>query len=353
MIDFNKTFKIGEYHKILIEKKCYPQIKYLIESQINLYEWWGKNPLNFIIRHSKDYPKFKIHNKKNLTIFASDNEACASFYNSMFESSVKIDTSLFTFFKQNRLKVGIKVDKSHGFKAGMENGKLRSVYNLKLSHYIDAAKDILESDSIKKRCSIYLSPLNIFLTPNPRKYKHYKNGIEVYDIGENNIIKHKVHSHLADLILSDDLGHESYNKYCKMCGLNLDDQLKLVKENLLSDDDYISFKKNSIKKYFHNNLATTKKLKKESFNSKNNSEKILNRKNFILSKKLEGENILIRFTDVNNKTIQYDHDSILEQLGGRITNLDCWRKYGYYTNSKKLPTFVAGLNSVKFLPKSS
>ena len=36
-------------------------------------------------------------------------------------------------------------------------------------------------------------------------------------------------------------------------------------------------------------------------------------------------------------------NSILEKLGGGITNLDCRKKYDYYTNSKELPTFLAGL----------
>ena len=49
-----------------------------------------------------------------------------------------------------------------------------------------------------------------------------------------------------------------------MCVLNLVDQLKLVKESLLFDVTSISFKK-IIKKYFHNNIGTTKKSNKEFF----------------------------------------------------------------------------------------
>ena len=72
-------------------------------------------------------------------------------------------------------------------------------------------------------------------------------------------------------------------------------------------------------------------------------------KYFVLKKSYYGSNHTIRFIDSNNNTIEYNHDSLLSQLNKRITDLPCWEKYGYYINSKRLPRFVEGLETVKHL----
>lgn len=70
-------------------------------------------------------------------------------------------------------------------------------------------------------------------------------------------------------------------------------------------------------------------------------------KNFSLSKSKYGQNLTLCFTDIHGNEVEYDHDAVLDQLGERITELPCWHKYGTYTNSKKLPKFVEGLETVK------
>jgi len=68
--------------------------------------------------------------------------------------------------------------------------------------------------------------------------------------------------------------------------------------------------------------------------------------NFILSKDYYGSNYAIRFTDSFENTIDYNHDSVLDQLDTRITDLPCWEKYGKYTRTRRLPKFVEGLETV-------
>ena len=70
---------------------------------------------------------------------------------------------------------------------------------------------------------------------------------------------------------------------------------------------------------------------------------------FILKKSYIGKNHIIEFNDSLGNLVQYDHDLVLNQLGERITNLNCWINRGFYANSKKLPGFVEGLKSVKII----
>jgi len=70
---------------------------------------------------------------------------------------------------------------------------------------------------------------------------------------------------------------------------------------------------------------------------------------FILKKSFIGKNHIIEFKDSFGNIVHYDHDLVLDQLGERITNLNCWKKYGTYSNSKKLPGFAEGLKSVEYL----
>ena len=98
-------------------------------------------------------------------------------------------------------------------------------------------------------------------------------------------------------------------------------------------------------------LSTKKDLpnknsQKDYSRPKNISDSVLEKKNFILRKNYYGHNYTIKFIDIYDNIIEYNHDLVLDQLNERITKLPCWEKYGYYTNSKKLPKFVEGLESV-------
>ena len=64
---------------------------------------------------------------------------------------------------------------------------------------------------------------------------------------------------------------------------------------------------------------------------------------------LIGKNIIIEFQDKTGQIIRYDHDKLLNQLGNRITGLNCWAKYGHYSNSRELPKFIRDLNYIKHI----
>jgi len=345
MINLVGRYTPYKFHSLLKENECYPSLENLISSQINFYNWWKKSNSGFIIRHSKIHKKFKLLTSQGVTYFSSDNEACVSLYESIFDKPINIQSDLFDFFKSNNLKVGIKVGKSLGFKTGMANGICRK-YQLKLSHYIDAAKDLDLNDSIKKRAAIYLSPLNIFLTPNPNKFQHHLNDKNIYDVGENNIIKEHLHSHLIKDILATENGRYAYKLYCNMCEINFDEQIEKI-FSIREGAVLFEFEK-KVKKQIFDKEKPVKLYTKR----KQSSGNTITLRNFILKKSYIGKNLTIVISKNSETPIfNYNHDDILNQLGERITKLPCWSKYGYYTKSGSvLPKFCDKLTGIKMYP---
>lgn len=243
--DWSGTYSIHSFHQELLDRGCYPPIENLIESQINFFHWWYSADSGFIIRHSREHKKFELSVLNGTEYFSSDNEACASFYESIFRKSIEIPTTLFDLFKENKFKVGIKVDKSLGFTTGMSNGPCRQS-GLKLSHFIDAAKNLNVFDGPKKRCAIYLSPLNIFLTPKPLTnngigYSHCINEYGLHDIGEDDRIKALLHGLLINHILTFKNGPKAVQFYCQMCEI---DFKSIVNETKDLNKFNVTFSKN-------------------------------------------------------------------------------------------------------------
>ena len=67
---------------------------------------------------------------------------------------------------------------------------------------------------------------------------------------------------------------------------------------------------------------------------------ILTKKRFVISKSLVGKNVLITFTNKKGDTYTYDHDAVYSSNQERFESMDCFQKYGNYTNSNNLPTFA-------------
>ena len=251
-IDWSGKYSIYEYHNKV--KEYYP-LRNIVNSQINFYKWWKNSNNNYIIRKNKDYPFLELREENKTNIIASDNEACASFYQFMYYKPISIKSDLYSFFRENKLEVGIpKSDdqevtiKKLGFNGGMNKG-IRQDYNLKLPHYLDAGQNFGLNTTIKTKCAIYLSPLNIFLTPNPRK--GYKNVNSSNDVGEDPYLKDVFHSLLINDVFKLNNGREAYKNYCEMCELDFDNQLKIIEDS----------KKNSFTTYINIEKSSEARLK--------------------------------------------------------------------------------------------
>ena len=67
---------------------------------------------------------------------------------------------------------------------------------------------------------------------------------------------------------------------------------------------------------------------------------------FILSNSLLGKNLVIYFTNKKGESFSYDHDQVFARNADRLLSMNCYIKYGNYTNTNKIPNWVIQ-NSVK------
>ena len=63
-------------------------------------------------------------------------------------------------------------------------------------------------------------------------------------------------------------------------------------------------------------------------------------KRFVMRKTLIGTNTIITFTNKKDVTYTYDHDAVYSANQQRLETMECWHKYGNYTNSNNLPTWA-------------
>ena len=63
-------------------------------------------------------------------------------------------------------------------------------------------------------------------------------------------------------------------------------------------------------------------------------------KRFVIRKSLIGTNTIITFTNKKDVTYSYDHDAVYSANQERLETMECFQKYGNYTNSNNLPTWA-------------
>ena len=66
----------------------------------------------------------------------------------------------------------------------------------------------------------------------------------------------------------------------------------------------------------------------------------LTKNRFVISKSLIGKNAVITFTNKKGETYTYEHDAVYSANQERFETMECFQKYGNYTNSNNLPTFA-------------
>lgn len=63
-------------------------------------------------------------------------------------------------------------------------------------------------------------------------------------------------------------------------------------------------------------------------------------KRFVIRKSLVGTNTIITFTNKKDVTYSYDHDAVYSANQEHLETMECFNKYGNYTNSSNLPTWA-------------
>ena len=61
---------------------------------------------------------------------------------------------------------------------------------------------------------------------------------------------------------------------------------------------------------------------------------------FILSNNLLGKSLIISFTNKKGESYTYNHDQVFAGNQSKLLNMNCFIKYGNYTNSNKIPTWA-------------
>lgn len=64
------------------------------------------------------------------------------------------------------------------------------------------------------------------------------------------------------------------------------------------------------------------------------------KKRFVISNSLLGKNLTIEFTNKKGETFKYNHDKVFARNQELLLNMNCFIKYGNYTNSNKLPNWA-------------
>lgn len=65
----------------------------------------------------------------------------------------------------------------------------------------------------------------------------------------------------------------------------------------------------------------------------------LTTKRFVIRKSLIGKTTIITFT-TKKGTFEYDHDAVYSMNQERLESMECFQKYGSYTNSNNLPVWA-------------
>ena len=66
----------------------------------------------------------------------------------------------------------------------------------------------------------------------------------------------------------------------------------------------------------------------------------LTTKRFVIRKSLIGKNVIITFTNKKGDTYSYNHDDVYSVNQEKLESMECFQKYGNYTNSNNLPTWA-------------
>ena len=69
-------------------------------------------------------------------------------------------------------------------------------------------------------------------------------------------------------------------------------------------------------------------------------QNLITKNRFILSNSLLGKSAIISFTNKKGESFTYNHDQVFAKNQTKLLNMNCFIKYGNYTNSNKIPTWA-------------
>lgn len=240
-MDWNGEWTLLDFFNKTIESGMYPDLRVMIDSQIDLVRHLRTRPKSLLVRGFKQFrSRAYIYQMGQREIAISDNEACCGFYQELYQRQWQ-PTDLLNWFKEKRLAISGGTDEippvagypsthaaDRDFVITRNSGDpFRSKYGLKLSHYLPAADKLSSSEALDLRAGRLLSPFNICLTPKTMRslssgYTHsiiqgpiprlFRN-----DIGETDYYMSILHTLLMERVYAQDSGSSAYQEYYTLC----------------------------------------------------------------------------------------------------------------------------------------
>jgi hypothetical protein len=78
-------------------------------------------------------------------------------------------------------------------------------------------------------------------------------------------------------------------------------------------------------------------------NKKATTAQPVQKNRFVISKAQVGKGVVITFTNKKGQKWTYDHDEVYNAHKERFESMNCFEKYGTYTNSNAVPKFAREL----------
>lgn len=310
-----------------------PNQDIIIKNHLNLVEYLESESPLYILR------KFRNHSNRgsqytfeNHSFTVSDNEPALwvfmeTYYQSELDFPYLIENQLFP------IAFAIKRDERPGnvwATVGREH-HVFSANGWKHCHIFQCSplgESISHKNDLKRRSLRLLSPLNHFPFFSPRKYEM------PIDYGEDKecieyVIWWLYHNFYTDT-------NKAYFKnFVEEQGFTI-----AVEEPKDIKIEYSIKNNNGSKTKKTDNIIAKAKAPKKATStaSKTNSIEVQKESTcFKISQNWYGSGFIITVNFINGRVYQYDHDSVYDNTISHYGKLDCWKKYGYFQNTKNIP----------------
>jgi hypothetical protein len=322
-----KQFLDLEMHKLL------PNQDMMIKNHLNLVEYLESESPFFVLRKFKNYSnRGSNYSFENHSFTVSDNEPALWVFMETF-NQFELDFS--TLIENQRFPIAFAI------KEGEKQGNIWKTIGRKHQEFAangwkhchifqcsPLGVTINHKNDLKQRSLRLLSPLNHFPFFSPRKYKM------PYDYGENKECIDYVIWWLYTNFYND--ANKTYFKnFVEEQGfiIAIDEPKDIKIEYSIKNNQLSKTKKTD------NIIVKTKATKKATTTSSktNNMEGNLESTCFKISQNWYGQGMIITVRFTNGRIFQYDHDEVYDNTILHYGNLDCWNKYGWFSNSRNIP----------------
>lgn len=321
-----KDFLDLEFHELL------PNQDIMIKNHLNLVKYLESESPFFVLRKFKNYSnRGSNYSFENHSFTVSDNEPALWVFMETF-NQFELDFSALIESQRFPIAFAIKKDEKQG---NMWQTKGRkhlefSAKGWKHCHIFQCSPlgvKIENKNDLKIRSLRLLSPLNHFPFFSPKKYAM------PFDYGEDKECIEYIIWWLYNCFYSDKNKHyfkafvEEQNFIIPIEEpKNIKIDYSIIKK--LSKTDKIIYKTKAVKKVIS---SPSKSI---------NFDGLKLSSCFKISQNWYGQGKIITIRFNNGRMYQYNHDEVYDNTILHYGNLDCWKRYGYYSSSKTIPTRV-------------